>query len=173
MRGIWREKMATCNEELIQALDKQLQQSIPLWQHIDVVTQYQKSVFENVKGMCPWVDWYQDLLKLAPTNLMQEILRGWSFSIFNFTKEIRGNPQLESKIVTEVAGYGSQLGTIMDFLSVLEKQQKLDLNSLTEQELFRVLKFRELLRQINKAKGRPELSPERDIPQLVPESAKR
>ena len=87
-----------------------------------------------MKGSFGWADWYERWLQFAPTNLWQDILRGWSFSVVQFTKEIRGNPNIEAKILTEVAGYGSQLGTIEDFLEVVSAQLKLDVKALSSEE---------------------------------------
>jgi len=132
--------------------EEPLKSSIPYWRNLDIITQYQKDISQNVRGAFWWADWYPKVLQLAPTNLWQDILRGWSFSVFQFTKEIRGNPTVEAKILTEVAGYGSQLGTIEDFLEVLAKHARLDEKALNEEDMYKVLRFRELVREIKKVK---------------------
>jgi len=136
--------------------EEPLQSLIPYWRNLDIITQYQKDISENVKGAFWWADWYQKSLQLAPTNLWQDILRGWSFSVFQFTKEIRGKPNVEAKILTEVAGYGSQLGTIEDFLEVLAKHSQLNEKALSEDEKFKVLKFRDLVRKVKKVRETAE-----------------
>jgi len=71
-----------------------------------------------------------------------------------FTNQIKGNPLVERKNQTEVAGYGSQLGTIMDFLEVLEKTCRLDPDKIKDPaDRRKVERFLGLLRDINKAKG--------------------
>jgi hypothetical protein len=136
--------------------EEPLQSLIPYWRNLDTISQYQKDISENVKGAFWWADWYEKFLPLAPSNLWQDILQGWSFSVFQFTKEIRGNPKVEAKILTEVAGYGSQLGTVEDFLEVLAQHSQLNEKALSEEELFKVLKFRDLVRKVKKARGTPE-----------------
>ena len=129
---------------------------IPFWRNLDILTRYQKSVWDN---LTPWVQNIHDLFGMAPQRLWQSILP-WSFSAFQFTNDIQGDPELEYKILTRVAGYGSQLGTIMDFLQVLAKRIKPELtHGQTEPDLFKVLKFYDLLKNINQAKGRPQAAP--------------
>ena len=134
-----------------------LAELIPFWRNLDILTRYQKSVWDNLTP--PWVQNIHDLFGLAPQRLYQSILP-WSFSAFQFTNDIQGDPELEYKILTRVAGYGTQLGTIMDFLQVLAKRIKPELtHGQTEPDLFKVLKFYDLLKNINQAKGRPQAAP--------------
>jgi len=136
--------------EKIENWTAQMKNAIPFWQAWAMISQYQRDIFENYgsvmfAGFRPW-------LQLAPNNLNQSILP-WTFSLFQFTKEIKGSPDKEYKILTEVAGYGSQLGTIMDYLEVLERKGPLDLKSLDPEEIYKVYKFRQLVAQVNKVKG--------------------
>src|SRR5438876_11260008 len=95
---------------------KAVDSALPLWRSWSVVSQYQKDILENYRtALCGH---FERILQLAPTALSQTI-NPWSFSLMQFTNQIKGNPVIERKILTEVAGYGSQLGTIMDFLEVL------------------------------------------------------
>ena len=54
---------------------------------------------------------------------------------------------------TEVAGYGSQLGTIMYFLGVLEKQSRFDIKNLKDPEdIYKAYKFEQLVNQVKRDK---------------------
>ncbi len=131
---------------------------IPFWRELELLTRYQRSVWGNL--MPPWSEAWQNLFRLAPERLWQSILP-WSFSAFQFTNEIQGDPELEYKILTRVAGYGSQLGTVMDFLEVMANRIQPPLKSgQNEAALFKVLKFYDLLNEVNKAKGVPEAAVE-------------
>src|SRR5436853_7740482 len=92
--------------------------SLPFWRSWSILSQYQKDIWNNYRDAL-WGH-YERLLQLVPTTLSQTI-NPWSFSLMQFTSQIKGDPVIERKILTEVAGYGSQLGTIMDLLEVLEK----------------------------------------------------
>jgi len=128
---------------------------VPFWQNLELITQYQQKIMQNL--MPPgWAAWHE-LIRLAPSRLSQSILP-WSFSAFQFTNEIQGDPEIEYKILTRVAGYGSQLGTIMDFLEVMAKRIHPQLTSgQTNPDLLKVLKFYDLLQKIDKAKTNPDL----------------
>ena len=129
--------------------EESLQAFIPFWRNWEIISQYQKDISENLRSAVLG-DGFQKSLQFAPTNLAQTILPS-SFSLFQFTKEMRGNPTVETKIVSEVAGYGSQLGTILDFLEVLEKQYPLK-NLADEEDTYKVMKFRELVKKVKKIK---------------------
>jgi hypothetical protein len=128
-----------------------LADEIPFWRNLELITQYQKDILRNL--VPPWLNAWQDAFQLAPSRLYQSILP-WSFSAFQFTNEIQGDPQVEYKILTQVAGYGSQLGTIMDFLQVMAKRIHPELTTgQTNQDLYKVLKFYDLKEKIERAKG--------------------
>lgn len=129
---------------------------LSLFKSLDMLSFYQKQISENLKGSLWFGDIWQSWLQMAPTNLWQDILRNWSFSVINFTNQVKGNPELEAKIVKGVAGYGSQLGTIMDFLEVLAKNDRNLKNIHDTDDRFKIFRFVDLLDKINKAKGRPE-----------------
>lgn len=133
---------------------KALDSSLPFWRSWSILSQYQKDVCDNYRealwGQC------ERFLQLAPTTLSQTI-NPWSFSLMQFTSQIKGSPVIEQKILTQVAGYGSQLGTIMDFLEVVEKTCRLEPNEIKDAaDRRKVDKFQALLRDINKAKGAAE-----------------
>lgn len=94
-------------------LSQFIESSIPFWKDWGVVSQYQSDVWENYRNAL--FGGFRAWLQLAPTFLSQSI-NPWSFSLVQFTEQIKGTPSKEYKILKEVAGYGSQLGTIMDFL---------------------------------------------------------
>ncbi len=129
---------------------KAVQSSIPFWRHWGTISNLQKEIVDNYRSGAS--DEYQKFLQLVPRTLSQTI-NPWSFSLVQFTDQIKGNPVIERKIITEVAGYGSQLGTILDFLGVLEKAVKLQQTKLTDpKEREAVAKFHDLVRQVNQAK---------------------
>ena len=131
-----------------------LADQLPFWRNLQLITQYQKAIWDNL--IPPWWNAWQEAFRLAPNRLSQSILP-WSFSAFQFTNEIQGNPEVEYKILTQVAGYGSQLGTIMDFLEIISK--RIHPNVTTGQsnpDLYKVLKFYDLKKQIDQAKGRAD-----------------
>ena len=131
--------------------EESLQASIPFWRNWEIISQYQNEIAENLRRAW-WGDGFQKALQFAPTNLWQSILPS-SFSLVQFTKEMRGNPATESKIISEVAGYGTQLGAILDFLEVLEKKYPLDIKKMgDEEDIYKVMKFKELVQKIKKAK---------------------
>ncbi|SPF43367.1 hypothetical protein SBDP1_440025 [Syntrophobacter sp. SbD1] len=128
---------------------KLFESAIPFWKAWSLISRFQDDIADNYKNIF-WS--YQKFLQLAPTYLSQPILP-WSFSLMQFTKEIKGSPALEHKIVTEVAGYGSQLGTIMDFLELVSKQLQLDKKKLEGEDLCQYYEFEKLLDKVNKIKA--------------------
>ena|SRR5437899_630158 len=129
---------------------KAVESSIPFWKNWGVISESQKDILENYRG--GFAEEYQKFLQLAPKNLNQTI-NPWSFSLVQFTREIKGDPAVEYKILTEVAGYGSQLGTILDFLGVLEKACQLDAKKLKDaKQVEAVDRFHALVRAVNQAK---------------------
>jgi hypothetical protein len=130
---------------------------LSFYKNLNTLTYYQKGISENLKGTFWFADAWQSWMQPAPTNLWQDILRNWSFSLINFTSQVKGQPELEAKILKDVAGYGSQLGTTMDFLEVLARTGGVDKIKDADDQ-FKVFKFVDLLDKINRAKGRPEPS---------------
>jgi hypothetical protein len=133
------------------AASKEVKQlNVPYWMNLDLVSGYQDSIVSNYRHMLFGIDLAHAWLNLAPKFLAQTI-NPWSFSLVNLTNEMKGSGPLESNIITEVASYGSQLGTIIDFLELLEK--RLDGKSpLNEEEIYRRHKFKHLAADIDKAK---------------------
>ena len=68
--------------------------------------------------MMPWFDWFWPW-RLAPTNLVQPIAPQTSLFSPNIEVNYRGDPAIEREVVSKVAGYGSQLGTLIDALAEL------------------------------------------------------
>ena len=70
----------------------------------------------------------------------------------NLTNEMKGSGRLENEIVTQVASYGSQLGTIIDFLESLDK--RLDgTGPLSDEENYQRQKLKHLAEDIKRAKS--------------------
>jgi hypothetical protein len=130
---------------------KAVESSIPFWKSWDAISESQKSILENYRA--PLMDEYQKFIQLAPNNLSQTI-NPWSFSLFQITQQMKSsNPAVEYKIVKDVAGYGSQLGTIMDFLGVLDKMFQSELAKITDPQSQQAIeKFRLLATQIKNVK---------------------
>ena len=125
---------------------------IEFWKDWYFISKYQKDILDNYKNAFFGVDVFQRFIQLVPSYLWQNI-NPWSFSLFQFTKEIKGSPALEQKIITEVAGYGSQLGTIIDFLETIERECQIDPKKLkTSEDIYKFYKFKDLAEKINKIK---------------------
>jgi hypothetical protein len=126
--------------------------SIPFWRSWDIIAKYQGDIWENYTKIFLHTDTFKSLW-LAPQKLMQSILSP-SFSLMQFTSEIKGDSEVEYDILTKIAGYGSQLGTIMDFLELLEKKYGLDPKTYDNPEdAYKYYKFKDLLAKIKKTKG--------------------
>ena len=70
-----------------------------------------------MSALFPWLDWPAS--QLAPTNLNQPILPGWSFLTVN-----EGNssaPDTERRIVAQDS-YGRQIGRMMDVVDLLVRE---------------------------------------------------
>lgn len=124
-----------------------LESSLPFWREWSTVSQLQRNIWANYRDALGGQ--WERVLQLAPNTLSQTI-NPWSFSLL----QIKGNPVIERKIVTGVAGYGSQLGTIMDFLEVLEKTTHLDPTKLKDaKDRQKVEKFQRLLQDVKEVKA--------------------
>jgi hypothetical protein len=139
-------------EKIFESYTRMLKSVIPFWEHCYLISQYQKGIFRNYLETFLNFDLIEQFFRLAPTNLTQSI-NPWSFSLIQFTKEIKGSPALEYKILTEVSGYGSQLSKIIDFLEIIEKEKILKPDELSEIDKFKINKFKELVMYIKRAKG--------------------
>jgi hypothetical protein len=65
---------------------------------------------------------FGSMFGLAPNQLAQSILPGWSFSGVNVN--YAGNPEIEKDVVEKVASYGKQLGIITDAVLALADGKK-------------------------------------------------
>ncbi len=126
--------------------------AIPIWKHWYLISKYQRDIVANYWDSLFQTDCFNQAFQFAPTWLSQTI-NPWSFSLFQFTKEIKGSSALEYKILTEVAGYGSQLGKIIDVLEIIEKENILKTDDLNESDKYKINKFKELAEDIKRAKG--------------------
>lgn len=125
--------------------------STEFWREWEIISRYQASIAANYRTMFLGFDLYNKLLQLAPTYLSQ-VINPWSFSLMHFTREIKGSAALEQKIITEVAGYGSQLGTIIDALEVIDRELKLSERLKDPEAIYRIERLRHLAEDIKKAK---------------------
>lgn len=130
---------------------KAVESSIPFWKNWGLISESQRDIVENYRT--PFAEEYQKFTQLAPASLSQTI-NPWSFSLIQITKQMKStNPAIEYKIVKDVAGYGSQLGTIMDFLGVLEKACLPELKKMKDPKDLEVIEtFRLLALKIENAK---------------------
>lgn len=136
--------------DIIQWWERAVESSLPFWKAWADVSESQRRIMENYQS--PFADELK-AFPLAPQNLSQNI-NPWSFSLIQFTQKMKtSNPAAEYKIVRDVASYGSQLGTIMDFLDVLEKAFASELKKVKDPgDLEAVKKFQLLRLQIQNAK---------------------
>jgi len=127
-----------------------LKKMMPIMADWSLISRYQKMIWENYRSMWAGYDLFQTFVRLAPTYLSQ-VINPWSFSLIQFTKELKGSPELEYKILTEVDGYGAQLGTIIDWVEVLSRYLKIA--ELPDEDKFKYMKFKKLAEDIGRAKG--------------------
>jgi hypothetical protein len=81
----------------------------------------------------------------------QDILDGAQIGLINLTTGVSRDPALEHRIVTEVAGYGRQLGRIMEALDVLARRTLLE-GDLADQDRVALTDLRELAGEITAAR---------------------
>ena len=127
-----------------------LKSIMPIMESWSLISRYQKIIYDNLSSMTFGNDLFHSFVQLAPSYLSQ-VINPWSFSLMQFTKQIKGSPELEYKILTEVDGYGSQLGTIIDYLEVISKDVKVD--GMSDEEKYRYFQFQDLAKQIKRIKG--------------------
>ncbi len=116
-----------------------------------MISRHQAAIAAHYRSMFGF-EAYQRLLQLAPAYLSQSI-NPWSFSLMNFTQQIKGSAVVEEKIITEVAGYGSQLGTIIDVVELLVEKLELRNGRQDHEAIYKVMRLKHLAEDINKAKS--------------------
>lgn len=124
---------------------------VSFWENWNLISRHQAAIAANYRSMFGF-DAYQSLLQLAPTYLSQSI-NPWTFSLMNFTQQIKGSAVVEEKIITEVAGYGSQLGTIIDVVELLVEKLESRNGTQDHEAIYKVMRLKHLADDINKAKG--------------------
>ncbi len=123
------------------------QDAVAFWQNAVTISDYQGQVIEN------WLQWFPHGFMLAPAQLWQKILTGWVFGTqVNVYKTRSSNAAAEERIVTDIAGYGSQLGTIQDYLKIIQKHVDVQEETLDTKEKEAVKKFNKLVEDVNRAK---------------------
>lgn len=140
-------------KELLESWALMLKSSIPFWENFYLISKYQKNILDNYLDAFFNVDMFKMFIRFAPTYLTQSI-NPWSFSLIQFTKELKGSPFLEYKILTEVAGYGSQLSKIIDFLEIFEKKYPLIMEEMEHTDIYRYHKFKELVEDLKSMKDK-------------------
>lgn len=135
-------------------LIEEARQTAELWKQLAQIAKWQRRTVSHYQEMMGWPGYFPFNLGLAPKNLSQAI-NPTSFELFQFIGAMRGETQTEMDIVTEVAGYGSQLGTIIDaLLTVLPKEtEEPDLSKLSQHERCAIVRLRELAKYIEEAKN--------------------
>jgi hypothetical protein len=127
-----------------------LKSIMPIMEDWTLISRYQKIIFNNFSNMFFGNELLHSFFQLAPSYLSQ-VINPWSFSLMQFTKEVKGSPELEYKILTKVDGYGGQLGTIIDYLEMVSGH--LQLGQLTDEETYKSLRFKNLANEINDIKN--------------------
>ncbi len=130
-----------------------LQDDIPFWMNLETISGCQRAILQNWTAL--WTQGFQTWTQLAPTNLWQNIFGGWNVSLFQVIRNMKGNPAVESRIVKEVAGYGSQLGTLTDYVGVVAKREGLSLNNLDAEDAAKYVRFHDMVSKIDQIKKQP------------------
>jgi hypothetical protein len=99
------------------------------WKIATDISEYQLKYVENYQEMLFGSKTAKSFIGMAPQYLWQPIFSNNRL----FGIEYHGDRQIEQEIVKK-AGYGSQLGTIIDFLDLIEKTNPLPTNNLTTQK---------------------------------------
>jgi hypothetical protein len=100
--------------------------TIDFWKKWETVSKHQMKIVEHYQEKLFGAMTLKSIVQLAPQYLNQDINPIHS-SLVNFGDEYHStNPELEKKIVKDIAGYGSQLGTIIDYLNLLGKYHPLN-----------------------------------------------
>ncbi|CAM3670436.1 hypothetical protein VA7868_00220 [Vibrio aerogenes CECT 7868] len=119
------------------------------------ISVYQKKITRNYQDMFWGVEPFQELINLCP-KFLQQTINPWSFSLISLTKEMKGKADLEADIVQEVASYGSQLGTVIDFLELIAEKENISGDSFAGDSQDKAVfdKFESLVKEIQEAKIR-------------------
>ena len=88
--------------------------------------------------------WWADALKLAPTNLNQSILPGWSFLTINENNST--SPETEQYVLAKHS-YGRQIGRMMDLVAEIAKDASPEIRQGKAYQ-----KFNEVVADVNAAK---------------------
>jgi hypothetical protein len=130
---------------------KQFELAKDFWRNWANISKDQKEIADNYKDIFFGLGSYRQCTQLAPPMLKQTI-DPWDFSLIRVTNQSKGDPVLESKILKQAGGYGSQLGTIIDFLQLLAKEYQLEEKLTDSQDKDKVRKIKELAEKIEKIK---------------------
>ena len=96
---------------------------------------------------------------IAQLPLSGDVVQAWQMwlkslsqqsGLININQTVSGNPELEQKITEDVAGYGKQLGILIDMVELLAIE--FDDGNLNETQQRRLKQFKKLAQQIHQAK---------------------
>lgn len=139
--------MTLCDyDELIKKSEKLAE----LWRLQAEISRHQASAANHWRRALGWPGAFP-ASQLAP-NWLHQVINPVNFSVFGFLNETRGDPQLEAEIVTDVAGYGSQLGTLIDaVLTLLPKDGKPTAKE-SEEMTYAQVRLKHLAKEIDRRK---------------------
>ncbi|CAB3745889.1 hypothetical protein [Paraburkholderia humisilvae] len=138
------------NTSEIQSITQRTEEYVTLWKHLAELARLQQKAVGHWQAMLSWQNFFPTGSQLAPASLNQNI-NPWNISLFQVISGTRGDPQTEVEILTKVASYGSQLGTVIDALmSILPDAEKR--KQLNEKDLYAVLKLEHLASEIKRIK---------------------
>lgn len=135
----------------IQSVIDTTEEYVVLWKHLAELASVQHKAVGHWQAMLSGSGFFPMGSHLAPSSLSQNI-NPWNISLFQVISGTRGDPKTEVEIVTQVASYGSQLGTVIDALIAIlpdDAQQK----QLNVKEPDAIEKLRKLASEIKGIKG--------------------
>lgn len=132
-------------------LIKKSEKLAELWRLQAEISRHQASVANNWRRVMGWPGTLSNS-QLAP-NWLHQVINPVNFSIFGFLNETRGDARLEEEIVTEVAGYGSQLGTLIDAVMTLLPRDGKPTAEESEDITYARVRLKRLAEEIKRRKG--------------------
>ena len=134
----------------IQSVIQRTEEYVALWKHLAELARLQQKAVGHWQAMLGWPGFFPFHSQFAPASLSQNI-NPWNISLFQVISGTRGNPQTEVEILTKVASYGSQLGTVIDALMVVMPDQE-KRKALNDEDRDAVLKLVHLASEIKRIK---------------------
>ncbi|MFM0431849.1 hypothetical protein PQQ75_22755 [Paraburkholderia aspalathi] len=134
----------------IQSVIRRTEEYVALWKQLVELARLQQKAVGHWQAMFGWPGFFAAHSQFAPASLSQNI-NPWNISLFQVISGTRGDPQTEVEILTKVASYGSQLGTVIDALMVVMPDQD-KRKALDDEDLYAVLKLEHLAGEIKRIK---------------------